>query len=148
MTPNEHPQRLLAFLDGELSPEEAARVEAHVGACEHCARELTAHRQLHANLVAAAPTPVRGDLWTDLEPRRAGDGVKGIPRVAWASYLLVALLGLGAGGWAGWSMGEDLGEEASPELLAETSLYDLPEEGLAREYLEAASSEVDEEGVQ
>jgi len=62
--------------------------------------------------------------------------------------VLVALLGLGAGGWAGWSMSEEFNEEASPELLAETSLYDLPEAGLAREYFEPASSEAVEEGVQ
>ena len=65
--------------------------------------------------------------------------------MAWASYLLIAVVGLGVGGWAGWSMREDLGGEDSPELLAETSLYDLPEDGPARGYLQDPSTPLDEE---
>ena len=146
MTSNEHPQRLLAFLDGELSAEEASRVDAHVAGCELCRDELSRHRQLHARLHAAAPTPVRGGLWADLQPRLHATRGAWPHRVAWAGYLLIAVLGLGVGGWAGWSMREDLGGEDSPELLAETSLYDSPETGLAQIYLDDTSFDGDEEG--
>jgi len=35
--------KLVAWLDGELSPEEAARVRGHVGVCRECAGQLEAY---------------------------------------------------------------------------------------------------------
>ncbi len=148
MKSNEHPLRLLAYLDGELSDEEFARVERHLAGCEICEHELAAHRQLHARLDAATQMTVRGDLWPELQPRlhRAGGAFR--PRLAGAVYGLMILVGLGFGGWAGWNTGEEFNEEASPELLAETSLYDLPEYGFTREYLELTVSNANEEDSQ
>ena len=41
---------LAAFLDGELPPETAAQVEAHLAVCRRCAREVALQRQLAASL--------------------------------------------------------------------------------------------------
>ena len=43
-------EQLLAYLDGELSPEEARKVEAHVAQCPHCAAELAELRALGQGL--------------------------------------------------------------------------------------------------
>jgi len=43
-------EQLLAYLDGELSPEEARRVEAHVAQCPQCAAELAELRALGQGL--------------------------------------------------------------------------------------------------
>jgi len=39
--------RLSAYLDGELSPRAAERLEAHLGACPACAAQLQGLRHLH-----------------------------------------------------------------------------------------------------
>lgn len=41
---------LMRYLDGELAPNERARVDAHVAACSECRRELTVFRELKADL--------------------------------------------------------------------------------------------------
>jgi anti-sigma factor RsiW len=51
---------LVAWLDGELAPEEARRVEHHVAGCPACAREADLLRRsgaLLAQLPGLAPTP-------------------------------------------------------------------------------------------
>ena len=53
---------LLAYLDGELSDREQARVDAHLAECARCAAELEQLQTLRQELDAtfdAAPTPVR-----------------------------------------------------------------------------------------
>lgn len=49
-------ERLSAYLDGELSAEERANLEAHLSGCAECARELAALRQTKA-LLGALPAP-------------------------------------------------------------------------------------------
>ncbi|HPD16641.1 MAG TPA: zf-HC2 domain-containing protein [Planctomycetota bacterium] len=49
-------ERLGAYADGELDAAEAAAVEAHLAACDACAREAAAIRALD-RLVAELPTP-------------------------------------------------------------------------------------------
>ena len=109
MRSNEHPQRLLAYLDGELSDEETARVNAHLVDCEACSRELSGHRQLHAFVDGASKDEIERGLWDELQVRLHPSESTWMPRAAWAGYLMVTLVGLGVGGWAGWSMSEDLG---------------------------------------
>ena len=46
--------RLGAYHDGELTPDEAARVEAHVRDCPACAEELRALRQISGLFAAGA----------------------------------------------------------------------------------------------
>jgi predicted anti-sigma-YlaC factor YlaD len=41
---------IAGYLDGELSPEDRARVEDHVAACDECARELDGQRALKEEL--------------------------------------------------------------------------------------------------
>ncbi|PZQ53293.1 MAG: hypothetical protein DI555_16750 [Novosphingobium pentaromativorans] len=70
------PEELMALADGELSPEEAARVEAAVAADPVLARRLEAERKLrtvlrgHLDPVARQPVP---DPLTDLIARAAAE---------------------------------------------------------------------------
>jgi len=49
-------ERISAYLDGELSLEERAGLEAHLPTCDDCQRELAAMRQMRA-LLGALPAP-------------------------------------------------------------------------------------------
>lgn len=78
----EHPDRLLsAYLDGELPPDERARVRAHLDGCPVCAARLE-ELAATARLVAALPP---------LRPSRSL-----VPRVGRAPVWLVPVRGLGA----------------------------------------------------
>lgn len=71
------PELLAAYADGELGPEEAARVEAAIAADPALAREVDAHRALREQLrdhfapIAALPVPDR--LRVPLEQQQAGE---------------------------------------------------------------------------
>lgn len=71
------PELLAAYADGELGPEEAARVEAAIAANPALAREVDAHRALREQLrehfapIAALPVPDR--LRAPLEQQQASD---------------------------------------------------------------------------
>ncbi len=63
--------KLNALLDGELAPEEAASVEAHIAGCPECARRLAEARRFlteSANLLAALDLP--GSAATARAPER------------------------------------------------------------------------------
>lgn len=65
---SEHPLELIsAYADGELSPEEARRVEAHLEACTECVRELALIRSI-GGAMRTTPTPPPG-LWSDVHRR-------------------------------------------------------------------------------
>jgi hypothetical protein len=104
---------LHGYLDGELSPAEARRVDGHLAECPDCRRRLEEERALiarAAELLALATPPDRA-----LPPFRAGD-VKLPPRVwwqvrlplAWAATVAVAL-----------GIGTYLGREARPVQQAQ-----------------------------
>ncbi|MFN3761740.1 MAG: anti-sigma factor family protein [Anaerolineae bacterium] len=64
---------LLAYLDGELSPQERAQVEEHLAQCGHCQDELARLKALRAGLgttLHAALDPVRMPAAADVRIRQ------------------------------------------------------------------------------
>ncbi len=93
---HEH-ERLSAYLDGELPPEERAEVEGHLATCAACAARLsslTALDRAFASLPAEAPegyfeslpSRVTARLWA--EPRRSS---RRLPTWAWAAAAVLVL---------------------------------------------------------
>jgi len=84
-------EKFFAWLDGELSPEEAARVEATVAADPALSRRVEEHRALSGTLcgafgaVASAPVPerisaaMRQDNVVDFAEARAERGARKVP---------------------------------------------------------------------
>jgi len=73
--------RIRAWLDGELAPDEAARVREHCAACPDCARalaELTATWQALA--LGEAPPPPR-PAWPGVRAALAGRARARVPRL-------------------------------------------------------------------
>ena len=66
-----HPQALIsAYADGELSPSEAARVEAHLAACTECTRELALIKDIGAAMTAHRPrSDAPPDVWRGVHRR-------------------------------------------------------------------------------
>ena len=62
-------ERLGAYLDGEVSSEEGARVREHLGACTACSAELEDLRLLANGLVAGGRAAVPQELWPSIENR-------------------------------------------------------------------------------
>ncbi len=65
--------RLESWLGGELAPDEAARVEAHLATCPECRTEAHGQRELWEALAAAAPAPVQGSVWPTVQARTTRD---------------------------------------------------------------------------
>lgn len=68
-------ERLGAYADGELGAAEAAAIEAHLAACDACAREVAALRALD-RLVGEAPMPAVSaaewrEVWAGIAARIA-----------------------------------------------------------------------------
>jgi anti-sigma factor RsiW len=62
MTTTEHtvpPEDLMAYVDGELPPAQAARIEAHVGGCRSCQATVTELRQVSHDLAQWSVEPPR-----------------------------------------------------------------------------------------
>jgi anti-sigma factor RsiW len=51
---------LSEYIDGELAPEEVARVEEHVGICPHCRRVLATLRRTLKGLMSLRAEPQPG----------------------------------------------------------------------------------------
>jgi len=64
-----------AFLDGALAAEDRARVDAHLGSCAACRRELDSLRHMKLVLSSAPRKTMPADLVLSLERRH----VKGVP---------------------------------------------------------------------
>jgi len=92
---HEH-ERLSAYLDGELPPEEMSAVAAHVAACPECAArlaEFAAVDEAAAALAATAPSgyfeALPGRMRTRLEPRRST--ARRLPAWTWAAAAALLL---------------------------------------------------------
>ena len=61
--------QLYLYLDGELTPDDAADVERHLQACEDCQHEAASHHRLQALLHSALPPDeaAADRLWTAIE---------------------------------------------------------------------------------
>jgi predicted anti-sigma-YlaC factor YlaD len=99
MTCQELDQRLDEWLDGALSPSDAAEVEAHLAACDACRESARKLRQVlaHAAALPRSVAPAR-DLWPGIESRisrtRDWSGLFGWgPMLAAAAALVVVFLG-------------------------------------------------------
>jgi hypothetical protein len=94
-------ERLAAYLEGDLAPEERAAAERHLAECASCAEVLVELRAIAAQ-AAAMPllTPSR-DLWSDIESRistpvtvlaGAPAAVRRAPRRQWQFAIAAAAL--------------------------------------------------------
>jgi Putative zinc-finger len=94
-------ERLAAYLEGDLAPDERAAAERHLAECASCAEVLVELRAIAAQ-AAAMPllTPSR-DLWADIESRistpvtvlaGASAAVRRAPRRQWQFALAAAAL--------------------------------------------------------
>ena len=97
---------LMRRLDGELSARERAQVDAHVAACQACARELRAYGALFhgmTRLPKAVPAPGLADRITRaaLHDRRARRRFKMFETVgsAYAACVVSVLIALGLSPW-------------------------------------------------
>lgn len=90
---------LHAYLDGELSAMETARLEGHLGQCEACQARLAEERALieraQALLARAAPPDDVVRPWTPPAPAPGPRFHRWVP-VAWAASVMLAL---GVGWW-------------------------------------------------
>lgn len=105
---------LLAYLDGELSPQERARLEEHLARCEKCQQELARLQALRASLdatfhaaldpvrmPAAADERIRGRLRERAERRPGQWGLW--PRLSLILHIALALLVLIFGAATYWA---------------------------------------------
>ena len=100
-------ERLAAYIEGDLTPDERARAEQHLGECETCAQALVELRAI-AGEAAQLPllTPSR-DLWSGIEARistpitlldRSPAKVQRAPQHRWRyAIAAAALIAVGAG---------------------------------------------------
>jgi len=96
---------LAAFLDGEMTPEEAERVRAHVGECPRCARALEEMRAVVAALreeSASSAEPVR-PMWPAVQA-----GISSRQRFG-LSFGIAASLAAAAGVVIGIALGSAVG---------------------------------------
>jgi anti-sigma factor RsiW len=105
-----HPREMLgAYADGELSAEEARRVEAHLDDCTECLRELALIRTLGGTMREMRSAPPRRSVWEGVHRR--------ITRpVGWMLLVAGALL------WAGLALAAWFREALTPEWLATTAV--------------------------
>jgi anti-sigma factor RsiW len=62
---NDHPlERISAYADGEVSAEEARRVEAHLAICTECTRELALIRALGGAMKSSLRERPRRSAWS------------------------------------------------------------------------------------
>jgi hypothetical protein len=100
-------ERLAAYIEGDLSPDERARAEQHLSECESCAEALV---ELRAIAGEAAQLPLLSpsrDLWAGIEARistpvtmldRFPVRVRRTPRRGWQfAIAAAALIAVGAG---------------------------------------------------
>ena len=100
-------ERLAAYIEGDLTPEERAHADQHLGECETCAEALVELRAI-AGEAAQLPllTPSR-DLWAGIEARistpitlldRSPASVRRVPQRRWQyAIAAAALIAVGAG---------------------------------------------------
>lgn len=112
-------EEFFAWLDGELTPVDAARVEARVAASPALTVEARTHREMNARLRAAfdpVMTP-KNDV-ANFAARRAGRAPRrlvGIPQ--WAAMAATLVLGIGLG-----TMVNRAGEGGSPIVIKGESI--------------------------
>lgn len=119
-------ERLSAWLDGELAPEERGRVAAHLADCGECRGELALLARLDGalgSLEASAPPGLTERVLDRLRPRR---------RYWWQSLAMAASLFLGI--VLGGALARDFYPYPAPngsgEILALEEFHDFPQGSL------------------
>lgn len=103
---------LAAYVEAELSADEARLLEVHLAACSTCAREAEAYRQSLALLQTRRVAPVPDDLYTGFAAKLAMQerGARSRPlRWGWVgalATLLAVMVGLLYGGFGGDHAGD------------------------------------------
>lgn len=131
MTTRLDPTLLAAYADGQLTSEEAAKVERHLADFPEDRQVVENLRQMNALLVSAFEAPLRAPLTAALRKQLAGVGqTRRVPkwRVA-AGSALAASIALAAGYLAGgyWKTAEP--GLIAGELVRTSALYALLESG-------------------
>ncbi len=89
---------LVAYLDGELGDADRARIEAHLGTCLACRRELEQFRRLRALIDGVRPLDLSTDfadrMWQRLDPLPARAPRRRTRAVLWAAPTLAAAAAL------------------------------------------------------
>ena len=81
MTNRHETDRLSDYLDGELSPQERAQVEAHLAGCRECAATLEELRAVARAAAELPELPPERDLWPGIDRRLAPRDEAGDDRV-------------------------------------------------------------------
>ncbi|RSS82278.1 anti-sigma factor [Streptomyces sp. WAC06614] len=122
MNRQQHEEELLGpYVLGVLDPDEVRRVEAHVGECVHCQREVDALREME-NALGEVPEeafwegpPPGGDLLLQRTLRQVRTEQATVRRRRWAVAGLAAAASLAAVFWAGTQAADGPGRaEALP----------------------------------
>ncbi len=138
---------LAARLGGELDAASAREVEAHLAACADCRAEAV-RLQATWDLLAAAATPVKADVWSGVRRRTfaPADGGWFFGRSAAVRLSLAAatvLLGVLAGRWTGTlhtAGAADDDSDLAGVWLEDSSWHDQASGGLADSWLALADA--------
>lgn len=107
---NRHPvESLSAYVDGELPPDEAAAIEAHLASCTECAREVMQIRSLGGMMREIGPIRPEPKLAERVNRRLARP-------VGWILFVVGALF------WATLAIRDWFREDFTLERLAVTAI--------------------------
>jgi anti-sigma factor RsiW len=73
--------RLSAYIDGDLTPEECAAVDAHLATCDACRETLDELRDVVAAAATLRPTGPERDLWPAIADGIGGGAAGRAPRL-------------------------------------------------------------------
>ena len=133
-------ERLNAYLDGELAPDEALAVQAHLRACPRCAAELDGLKQLNQALGAEPSTAVPNGFARRV--RAVAEERHAVPvglaastaRLHLVLSRIAAVVTLAAGLWVGGLMA---GSTSQSSLSVEPETYEVTEFDLQLDPLSA-----------
>src|SRR4030095_12834991 len=95
-------EQLGPYVDGELAPDQKARVDAHLIGCDACTRELRSLEDLATVMSRREPSFVPTNLWTAIEnrldasadtPSHRAIRFRALRIVGIAAAILIAVLG-------------------------------------------------------
>lgn len=120
-----------ASLDGEITAEEQAQLQAHMATCPSCAQlqeDLTAIHQMTAEMLVEPPATIKANVMAEIIPQ-ANQKVVPFPAkirriTALAAMVAVVLFG----GYSLWS-GGNMGQDTAAEVFTTTSSFSSTADG-------------------